>query len=319
MLREEEKKLLLSYYVEKIITILYMKIISRDDSSIVIDVPAKLNLFLDVLNRRPDGFHNIYSLFQAVSLYDRLEFQISPTPEVQISLTASVPLSVGEDNLISQAYRLMQERFGLTSGLDVRLTKKIPLTAGLAGGSADAAATIEAVNVLFNLSLSKQEKAELGLELGSDIPFFFSSGQVLVSGRGEIFEPVDLPLNYYTMLVTPPVFSSTKEAYSLLGRGLTDCEKRSYMTSCRKVEPFFQSLLERTNHFEAPLTRKFPVLEEIRAALNNVGARLARMSGSGPTMFGLFIDDPSEGLMQSLNPGQGWRVFIVRPVLLIEK
>jgi 4-diphosphocytidyl-2-C-methyl-D-erythritol kinase len=213
----------------------------------------------------------------------------------------------------------MKTRFGLTSGLTVQLTKNIPLAAGLAGGSSDAAATIKAVNLLYGLKLSEKECAGLGLELGSDIPFFFTSGQVLVSGRGEIFEPVDLPLNYYTVLVTPPVFSSTKEAYELLGRGLTDCEKRSYMTDCRKVEPFFQSLLERTNHFETPLTRKFPVLKEIRTALNNVGARLARMSGSGPTMFGLFMDDPSEGLIYSLNQGQGWRVFIVRPVLLSEK
>ncbi len=293
-----------------------MKIVSRTDSSIVIDTPAKLNLFLDVLNRRPDGFHNIYSLFQAVSLYDRLEFTVSSKPGIEINLSKSVPLSVGPDNLISRSYELMKARFGLTHGLTVSLTKNIPLAAGLAGGSADAAATIKAINVLFNLELSGAECSELGLELGSDIPFFFTSGQVLVSGRGEIFEPVDLPLNYYTVLVTPPVFSSTKEAYELLGRGLTDCEKRSYMTGCRKVEPFFESLLERTNHFEAPLIRKFPVLEVIRTALNNVGARLARMSGSGPTMFGLFIDDPSEGLRQSLNPGQGWQVFIVRPVLL---
>lgn len=292
-----------------------MNIISRSADALAIDTPAKINLFLEVLNKRSDGFHNIYSLFQGVSLYDRLEFRRRPELGVKLTVSSQTELPDGKENLVCRAFGLLQERFDLKQGLAIHLTKRIPIAAGLAGGSSDAAATLGACNILYDLELSGKQLAELGLELGSDIPFFFSSGQALVSGRGEKIEPVEVPWEYYLALITPPVSSLTASAYAELGRSLTDSANTGYLTDCRTVETFIQSLEKRANHFEPLLVRKFPVLEEIRAVLLQAGAELVRMSGSGPTMFGLFTENPEERLNRILNPEQGWQIFVVTPVL----
>lgn len=284
-------------------------------TQVVIDAPAKVNLFLQVLSRRPDGYHNINSLVQAVSLFDRLRFNVAPNPEVSIDLVHHVDLPLGADNMIAKAYRLMKEQFGLTEGLLVTLDKNIPVSAGLGGGSADGAAAILACNLLFDLKLSYSQMAELALDLGSDVPFFLSCGQALVSGRGEIVMDTDFPTDYRIVLVSPDIAVSTASSYAALKTDLTKPKTPFKLKRYRTVDKFVRSLRFSGNDFENVQLVSFPELGRIKDTLLKRGALLARMSGSGPTMFGIFTETPKVEVAKSFNR-EGWRFYTVEPISL---
>ena len=284
-----------------------------NNNQLSIKAPAKINLFLEVLNKRPDGFHNINSLFQAVSLYDQLTFTISDKPGVTIELATETNLSVGEDNLIAKAYTLMRNEFDLDRGLHVRLDKQIPIAAGLGGGSADGAAVILACNALYDLGLAQFQMSELSLRIGSDLPFFFSRGQAIVGGRGERVESANLPTDYTLVLINPDLEVSTAEAYSLLKRGLTNPARPYTLPPCRDVKSLVEALHMTGNDFEDVLGASWPVLDQIRDILIDAGAVLARLSGSGPTMFGLFEGTLTLEQEEKLNGGN-WRLFTVSPI-----
>ncbi len=288
------------------------------ENQVRIGVPAKINLFLQVLNKRPDGFHNINSLFQAVSLFDRLTVTRVERPGIQIRTIEPSELSLGEDNLIARAFRLMDTEFGFEEGIEVELDKQIPIGAGLAGGSADAAATLAACNVLFRLGLDRDKLMELGVCLGSDVPFFFGNGQALVSGRGEILTPSSYPTDYWLMLVNPGFAASTAEGYARLKRGLTTQSTIFTLGPCPTVEDFVFSLSLSGNDFEENLRRSFPVLNRVDEEIVRSGATLVRMSGSGPTFFGIYDEMPdSEKLLSDRL--DTWRVYTVRPILVPEQ
>lgn len=290
-----------------------MRIEVRDSDNLRIKAPAKVNLFLQVLGKRPDGYHNINSLFQAVSLYDELTFSITDKPGVMIELTGDTSLPTGDDNLVSRAYTIMRSNFNLLHGLLVNLDKQIPVAAGLGGGSADAAATIIACNLLFDLNLSRTQMARLALEVGSDLPFFFSGGQALVGGRGEVVQPVDFPTNYMLVLVTPGQPVSTAEAYDLLKMDLTKPKVPFTLPPCRDINEFIVALLMTGNDFEDVLGASHPDSGRIRDVLLQAGAALTRLSGSGPTMFGLFVDAPELGRDATCD-WECWRLFTVKPI-----
>ncbi len=283
------------------------------NNSILIDAPAKINLFLQVLNRRKDGFHNINSLFQAVSLFDRLKFQITPESGVSLKIVNNKSLSTGSDNLIVRAYHLIAERFDISSGLKIELTKNIPVAAGLAGGSTDGAATIYACNQLFKLGLSSDQMADLGAELGSDLPFFFGSGQSLVRGRGEMVEKVEIPADYHLVLVNPGVAISTAEAYVRLKRDLTFSKEPFNLARCATVIELVKSLNNYGNDFEQVCLGQYPELGRVMGELLNHGALLARMSGSGPTLFGIFDKAPDIAQLKNRFSGD-WHFCAVRPI-----
>lgn len=285
----------------------------RESNEVVIDAPAKVNLFLEVLNKRPDGYHNINSLFQAVSLFDRLYFTPVPKAGISIHLESNIELPVGEDNLVAKAYRLMKERFALDRGLVVKLEKRIPVSAGLGGGSSDGAAAILACNLLFNLELRSSQMAELSLALGSDLPFFFSSGQALVSGQGEVVEETSCPIDYSIVLVTPEIVVSTAASYAALKRGLTSSKSPFSLPCCQTVEDLVGSLRLAGNDFEEVHLRSFPELGRIKDELLKRGALLARMTGSGPTMFGIFKETARTEVDRMFNRGD-WRVHTVEPI-----
>ena len=285
----------------------------RESNEVVIDAPAKVNLFLEVLNKRPDGYHNINSLFQAVSLFDRLHFTLVPKPGISIHLETNVELPVGEDNLVAKAYRQMKERFALDRGLVVKLEKRIPVSAGLGGGSSDGAAAILACSLLFNLELRSTQMVELSLALGSDLPFFFCSGQALVSGRGEVVDETSYPIDYRMVLVTPHIALSTAASYAALKRGLTKSKSPFSLPRCRKVDDLVGSLQLAGNDFEEVHLRSFPELGRIKDELLKRGALLARMTGSGPTMFGIFKETARTEADQMFNRGD-WRVHTVEPI-----
>jgi 4-diphosphocytidyl-2-C-methyl-D-erythritol kinase len=283
---------------------------------VVIDTPAKVNLFLQVLNRREDGYHNINSLFQAVSLFDRIRFRRLDEPHLRLELTNKSDLTSGNDNLISQAFESLKRDFNFTGGIEVQLEKNIPIAAGLGGGSSDAAATILATNILFGLGLEWDELAQWSLRIGSDVPFFFSSGQALVTGRGEIIEEIDIPKDYWLILVTPDLRLSTAAGYAALRRDLTKSVPAFRFLGCRDLKALTRTLHKAANDFESVQFETYSILDSIRKMLSEGGASLIRMSGSGPTVFGLFDNSPSLESTWLHDRGEMWHVCTVRPLSL---
>ncbi len=279
-----------------------------------IKAPAKINLFLKVLGRRPDGYHDIFSWFQAISLFDYLHFEKCPDG-VELAVKGNYPVPTGEDNLVKRATRLMSERFRLKGGLKIILQKNIPVAAGMAGGSSDAAATIYALNRLYDLNLNNSQMAELGLELGSDMPFFFSTGRARVSGRGEKIRDIFLPLDYEIILGIPPLAISTREAYAGLKMGLTIPHPDIKFLPCKDFKGLVAEIENFGNDFEGNHFRSFPELGRIRDIFVSAGAAVVRMTGSGPTIFGLFEDMPEGEVISRLSRGN-WRIVTAKPIVL---
>jgi len=249
-------------------------------------------------------------LFQAVSLFDRLEFELKSEKGVEIELVGDVDLSVDESNLVAKAYHVVDRAFGFNRGLHVRLEKNIPLAAGLAGGSADGAATILACNLMFDLGLDRDGMVELGLEIGSDLPFFFSHGQALVGGRGEAVRDTDFPTDYQIVLVHPDLEISTRDSYQSLNMDLTNDRESFTLSGCHDIRGLIASLKLCGNDFERAHFESYPTLARIRDVLTDRGALLVRMSGSGPTVFGIFEADSQIGLDLEDNWGLGHQTTV---------
>jgi 4-diphosphocytidyl-2-C-methyl-D-erythritol kinase len=283
-------------------------------TQIVIGAPAKINLFLEILNRRPDGFHNLRSAFQAVSLFDRISFELQPEVRIDLEAIGEFPVPTDERNLVTRAFHLMQSRFSLKSGLKVQLEKLIPVGGGLGGGSSDAAATVFACNLLYRLKLTKVEMMSLGAELGSDVPFFFTRGQGMVTGRGEIIEELELPIDYWLRLVTPDLGIGTAGSYAALKRGLTHPDSGFTLTNRPSREELVASLQLTGNDFERTHLKSYPILDRVRTALLDSGALMVRMSGSGSTFFGIYGKAPA--VDGSFDAEATWHVEEVRPVVV---
>ena len=286
------------------------------DTHLILNTPAKVNLFLEVLNKRPDGYHTINSLFVAVSLFDTLKFARTDSSGISLTVSSDELLPTGGENLVVRSWEMMCERFGLSGGLSVKLSKRIPIAAGLAGGSSDASATTLACNHLFKLGLSYEQMAKISAEIGSDCPFFFSTGCSSVGGRGEIIEPCEIPIDFWLVLVKPAVAVSTATAYGQLGRGLTNYKPPFKLPSCRTVEDLAKALALTGNDFEPVQFSAHRELIAIRDRLIGSGALLTRMSGSGPTMFGLFREEPDEQKFADFKRGN-WQLHTVRPISLL--
>ena len=293
---------------------MFVKHVSED--SLAIGAPAKLNLYLKVLGKRSDGFHEIDSIFQAISLFDRLRFtRLDDSSNPEISITGASDLPTDESNLVARAFRLMQAEFGFRGGLRVELEKNIPVAAGLGGGSADGAATILACAALFDLTRDFSQLAEISAQIGSDLPFFFSEGQAHVTGRGEIVTPIELPIDYWLVLVTPNLTVSTAEAYANLRLPLTNSPGTRSFRGWRMSSELVKWLADTGNDFE-PL--QCGAFGEIRTAVRNLtetGAEFVRMSGSGPTVFGIYYGVPDiDG--DRVFSRTDWRISTARPIRL---
>ncbi|MBN2226537.1 MAG: 4-(cytidine 5'-diphospho)-2-C-methyl-D-erythritol kinase [candidate division Zixibacteria bacterium] len=284
-------------------------------NTIEVKTPAKINLFLKVINRRPDGYHDIHSWFQAVDLYDHLAIEKRAMPGFALFSENGEGMPRDDRNTMIKAAKLMFERFELEGGLDIRIKKNIPISAGLGGGSSDAAATISGISTLYDLNLDPERMAEIGLEIGSDVPFFFSSGQAEVTGRGEIIKPIALPTDYRVVLVTPPVSISTAESYRALKMDLTTRNPGIKLLPCKTFNEMITELIKTGNDFEILHFRALPELARIAGALRQIGAKLTRMSGSGPTMYGLFDTVPDRDDLSKITGGD-WRVYHLKPITL---
>jgi 4-diphosphocytidyl-2-C-methyl-D-erythritol kinase len=290
-------------------------ILQRRGADVLVRAPAKVNLFLEVLHRRADGYHELATLMTAVSLYDTLRLRDDPSGTVRLQCDRP-ELSTGPDNLIHRAAELLRRRAGRELGADVHLWKRIPMAAGLGGGSSDGAAALAGLNALWRLGLSGVELAGLGAELGSDVPFFFAAPAAWCNGRGEIVEPLALgrPLDF--VLVSPSVGLSTAEVFRNIvapSRPETGEEARRAVEAGDTVE--IGRRLH--NRLQGPAERLRPVVAEWRARLAALGPAGCLMTGSGSTVFAL-CRSPEEalrvarGLDAFMEKGVGPRVHIVR-------
>ncbi len=246
--------------------------------------PAKINLFLHILGKRDDGYHEIMSLMTPVSLWDEIFFEFNK-PGIKISCShALVPED--EKNLAWKAARIFFEKTGIKEGIFISIDKNIPVGAGLGGGSSNSACVLKALNEHYSRPLSRPELMEAALETGSDVPFFISCKPAIATGRGEILAPVKKLLKYNVILVPFGFHVSTARVYKKLNLALTKCEKinKHFHFNGSKFDP----ALHLCNDLETVTAAWHPVIENAKKALIDNGAKGALMSGSGPTVFGLF-------------------------------
>jgi 4-diphosphocytidyl-2-C-methyl-D-erythritol kinase len=257
--------------------------------------PAKVNLHLEVGGRRPDGYHGLISIFQLVSLYDELEIQLSPETGVRLHDQTGFPQ---EENIVFKAARLFQAAAQWQAGLDITLAKRIPMGAGMGGGSSDAAATLKALNALSGGALAESSVFELAAQLGSDVPFFLSSPCAIVQGRGEIIQPIPAREGLPVILVQPPFQISTKEAFSRLddSRPTGDLELK---TSAEWLQNEYKKPPQEwkfCNSFYEPTKNLFPLLENIRQLCEKHGSSFTTMTGSGSVMVAVFKESGSASM-----------------------
>ncbi len=263
-------------------------------NSLRVLTPAKVNLILRVLERRPDGFHTIWSLMHTVGLEDELTLELQANGPGGITLRCDhSALAADHTNLVYRAAQLVLDQAGRSVDLSITLTKRIPLGAGLGGGSSDAAATILGLTRLLELNWPVERLIELGQQLGSDVPFFFLSPAASVAGRGERVQPVSVAGTRWVVLVNPGFPVETKWAYQQLSASRTSVGALSpalQELSRRSVLDWSEIVRSAENDFEAPVFAQHPVLADIKEQLLSQGAEMALLSGSGATMFGVFQD-----------------------------
>jgi 4-diphosphocytidyl-2-C-methyl-D-erythritol kinase len=279
---------------------------------ISLKAPAKINLYLRVLGKRDDGYHEIESLMQAIDIYDEITLERSDV----IEMTCDDPaLPVDESNLAFKAASIMQQRI-YYPGVRIGLKKKIPSGSGLGGGSSDAAFVLRGLRRLYGLAPAPEDMLEVATEVGSDVPFFLSSGQAVVTGRGEKIRSVILPGDYDIVVIVPSVASSTAEAYAGARISLTKAGPLVLLEKRISASRFGRLLESFSNDLEEVVLHRFPEIAELKRILSEAGAGLSSMTGSGSAFFGLF---PRGGGMDvDLGEGLGFdcRLFHCRPILL---
>jgi len=268
--------------------------------------PAKVNLFLRVLGRRPDGYHDLFSLMCRIGLYD--EILLNPT-SADITLTCSDPaLPVDDGNLALRAARRFFEACGRRSGVAIHLTKRIPVAAGLGGGSSNAASVLLGLNHLHRAPLSLDRLMAIGKSLGADVPFFLFQSPALASGIGDRLEAFAGIPPLAALVVSPTFAVSTRMVYQNLNLRLTNRPKRPTRAHLKKS--VFAPDLHLYNDLEAVTLARHPELVAIKNLLTGQGALGSLMSGSGPSVFGLFPDlEAAHKAADTLPMGRGWRLF----------
>jgi 4-diphosphocytidyl-2-C-methyl-D-erythritol kinase len=260
---------------------------------LTLKAPAKINWFLHVLGKRNDGYHDIVSLMQWVNLYDSIVIEHSD--EVEVLTESDIR---AEDNLVYKAAMAIKNAAGIDRGVRIVLKKEIPMAAGMGGGSSDAAFTMMGLNRHWNLNMGRHELARLGAMLGSDVPFFFHGPASVIEGRGETVSPVVIKRSYAILLVKPPVDVSTAWGYGEIDRQSALYSRSEELTKksdniklfCHALEEGDLSSLSLTrgNDFESLVISRYPVVGDIKQGLLKKGALFSAMSGSGPTVFGVF-------------------------------
>lgn len=252
---------------------------------------AKINLGLDVVRRREDGYHEVRMIMQTIQLYDRLDIKRTQEPGIQIQTNLSF-LPVNENNLIYKAAKLLMDEFSITDGVSVKLDKRIPVAAGMAGGSTDAAAMLIGVNRLFSLGLTKRELMERGVQIGADVPYCIMRGTALAEGIGEALSPLPQMVKCPVLIAKPSISVSTKFVYQNLKLDDTTIHPDiDRLIDDIKAKNLHDIAAHMGNVLETVTIPNYPVIDEIKKHMLSNGAVGAMMSGSGPTVFGLFDDE----------------------------
>lgn len=252
---------------------------------------AKINLGLDVVRRRDDGYHEVRMVMQTINLYDRLVIKKTKEPGITIQTNISF-LPVNENNLIYKAGKLLVDEFGIKEGISVKLSKRIPIAAGMAGGSTDAAAMLYGMNRLFKLGLSKEELMERGVNIGADVPYCIMRGTALAEGIGEKLTQLPPMVKCPVLIAKPGISVSTKFVYQNLKLN----ENTIHPDIDKLVDDIGRKELDSIaadmgNLLETVTIPNYPVISEIKQQMMKSGAVNSMMSGSGPTVFGLFADE----------------------------
>lgn len=251
---------------------------------------AKINLGLDVLRRRQDGYHEVKMIMQTVDIWDRLTFTEKREPGIELSV-GGVDLPVGEDNLIYKAVKLILTETGTDAGVIISLQKNIPIAAGMAGGSTDAAAVFHGLNELFSLSMSMEDMMRLGVKIGADVPYCIMGGTALSEGIGEILTPLPAPPECILVIAKPDINVSTKFVYeNLHADRLTEHPDIDGMVEAIR-QGSLGGITERMgNVLETVTIGEYPIIDKVKGVMKAEGAANALMSGSGPTVFGIFTN-----------------------------
>lgn len=275
---------------------------------------AKINLSLDVVGKREDGYHDLEMIMASIDLYDDLTFQI--IPENRIRVTCEHPqVPTDERNLVYQAIRLMKDRYHIREGLAVHIDKRIPVTAGLAGGSSDAAATIRAINRLFDLNLTFEEMLDIGLYLGSDVPYCIYGRMAYVTGRGENIEPLPSLENVWVVVIHPDIAVSTKEIFSHVKVDQLAHPSVQQVKAAILKGNYSEMVRHMGNALETITFNLYPEVRQLKDEVASYQPDAVLMSGSGPTLFAL-TQDPTfaEQLKEKLDIPNGVKrtVFVVK-------
>ncbi|NJD22830.1 MAG: 4-(cytidine 5'-diphospho)-2-C-methyl-D-erythritol kinase [Melioribacter sp.] len=251
---------------------------------IEIKAPAKINIGLNILSKREDGFHNLSTLFYPIiDLYDLLTFELSDKFDFKCN-TNTVPND--ETNLVVKAKNLLENVSGKKINVKINLEKNIPSQAGLGGGSSDAAATLISLNEIFQLGLDNKKLNELALQLGSDVPFFIKSKSAIGTSRGEILELVDLEIIETILIINPGISISTKDAFHNITPNNSGTDFHSLIEKGKLNYDLVRQKVK--NDFEKFVFGKYPEIENIKLKLYQMGALFASLSGSGSSVYGIF-------------------------------
>jgi len=255
-------------------------------SKLILPTPAKVNLYLKVLNKRPDGFHNIKTLFERISLQD--EIRLTSNISGKIRITSNHPdVPRGPKNIVYQAAELLRRDFKITHGVDIYIEKTIPVAAGLAGGSSNGAAVLKGLNQLWKLDLSRLQLTAYGCKLGSDVPFFlYDTSFAWGTGRGEVVEPVDFKCKLWHVLVVPRMKMHTRNVYQRLNLKLTNKNDHASILH-RSLENLRLNDIGRwmINDLETVVFQSAPQLACLKERLKALGSCGAMLSGSGPSVY----------------------------------
>lgn len=253
---------------------------------------AKINLALDVCRRLENGYHEVRMVMQTVDLYDELEFKMRNDPDIILSVNSKDYLGALENNLIFRAAKLMKQQHNIQHGVEIRLKKNIPVAAGMAGGSTDAAATMLAMNELYELGLTREQLMEQAVGLGADIPFCIMGGTALAEGIGEKLSPLAAPPKAVLLIVKPPIMVSTQWVYQHLQ--LNTIERHPDIDGMVEAleQGDLKGITDRMENVMETVTEKaHPIITDIKKMMLGNGAMNALMSGSGPSIFGVFTEE----------------------------
>ena len=273
-----------------------------------LEAPAKVNYRLDVLRKRPDGYHDLRMIMQRIDLCDAVDITVTDTPGIRVTCgRAGVP--DGSGNIAWRAADLLLKEAGRSAGIEVAITKRIPVAAGLGGGSSDGAAVLMGVNELFGLGFSDERLMEVGVRLGADVPFFIFKKTAIAEGIGERLSALDRVPEAWLAIVNPNVHVSTAWVY----QNLELTSENEHSTLPRFYESIADICAILSNDLESVTIRRFPVIAEIKERLVAAGARAALMSGSGPTVFGVFDEEAAaRHAAGDLSRDKGWFTAAVK-------